>query len=147
MVGFSSRGGGRGRRGALLLLLLAIVATSFGDTPAHPGEPRALRVPAVSVIRKADLSDESSRDVGADTSPDRRTVAPRVVFVPAPPPAPAAARTQKHEHVSSGPTSPPPPAETPPPPAPAPPPRTDVAPAGGHAPLRPIVTSNPYGGS
>ncbi|HEX8793143.1 MAG TPA: serine/threonine-protein kinase [Polyangiaceae bacterium] len=134
---------GAGAAVALLVLLLIVVATSFGDTPAHPEEPRPQRVLAARVIRKADMTEESPRDVGADTS---RPSPPRVVFVPAPAPPPPT-RTQKHDHVSSGPPSPPPPAETPAPPAPTPPPRTDVAPSGGHAPLRPIVTSNPYGGS
>jgi len=132
---------GAGGAAALLVFLLAMVATSTQDTTVRPDEPRPLRARVAGVIRKADMSDESSRDVGADTS---RAVAPRVVFVPAPAPP---AHAQKHDHVTSGPPGTPPPAETPAPTAPPTPPKTDVGPAGGHAPLRPIVTSNPYGGS
>lgn len=136
---------GAGAAAALLGLLLVVVFTSFQDTPAHPDDPRPLRVPALSVVRKADMSEESSsREVGTDTSPDRRAPQPRVVYVPAPPPPPP--HVQKHDRPSAGP-APPPPNETPAPTAPPPQPRTDVPPAGGHAPLRPIVTSNPYGGS
>jgi serine/threonine-protein kinase len=133
-----------GGAAALLVLLLLVVVASMQDTTAHPEEPRPLRVRAASVIRKADMSEESSREVGADTNPDRRAVPPRVVYVPAPAPPPA--HTQKHDHASAPPASPPP-AETPASAAPPAPPRTDVAPTGGHAPLRPIVTGNPYGGS
>lgn len=131
---------GAGAAGLLFLMLLVVALASLQDTPSHPQDSRPLRVPAAVVIRKADMADESPRDVGADTRP----AAPRVVFVPAPAAPPP--RTVKHDHGASGPPVPPvvePPAATPPPP----PPRTDVAPTGGHAPLRPIVTSNPYGGS
>jgi len=132
-----------GGAAALLVLLLIVVAASMQDTTAHPDESRPLRVRAVGVIRKADMSEEASREVGADATP--RAVAPRVVYVttPAPPPAHA----QKHDHVASAAPASPPPAEAPTPTAPPAPPRTDVPPTGGHAPLRPIVTSNPYGGS
>jgi serine/threonine-protein kinase len=133
-----------GGAAALLVSMLIVVVASMKDTTAHPEEPRPLRVRAAGVIRKADMSEESSREVGADTSPDRRAIAPRVVYVPAPAPPPA--RAQKHDHASAPPASPPQ-AEASTPPAPPAPPRTDVPPTGGRAPLRPIVTSNPYGGS
>jgi len=129
---------------ALLVLLLLVVVTSTQDATVSPDEPRPLRVPVARAIRKADLSDES-RDVGADGSPDRRGIAPRVVYVPTPASPPA--HTQKHDHVGSAPPAAPPPAEASAPAAPPAPPKTDVAPTGGHVPLRPIVTSNPYGGS
>src|SRR5262249_47679977 len=129
-----------------LLLLLIVVAASTQDTTLQPDEPRPMRVQAARVIRKADLSEEASRDIGADANPDRRAIAPRVVYVPTPAP-PTPTRTQKHDHVAGGPPTSPPPAEAPTPAAPPAPPKTDVAPTGGHAPLRPIVTSNPYGGS
>ncbi len=130
---------GAGAAGVLFLLLLVVVLASFQDTAAHPQDSRAMRVPAARVIRKADLADESPRDVAADT----RAPAPRVVFVPAPAPP---QRPQKHDRAGSGPAVPAP-VEPPAPAVPPPPPRTDVAPTGGHAPLRPIVTNNPYGGS
>jgi hypothetical protein len=132
-----------GGAAALLVLLLIVVAASMQDTTAHPDEPRPMRVRAVGVIRKADMSEESSREVGADANP--RTVAPRVVYVPTPAPPPAHA--QKQDHVAKATPASPPPAEAPTPAAPPAPPRTDVPPTGGHVPLRPIVTSNPYGGS
>lgn len=134
---------GVGAAAALLVLLLVIAATSWPETTALSEPQRHVRVQAASVIRKADMSEEAPHDVGADTNADRRAPAPRVVYVPAPPPP----RAQKHEHAATVP-APQPPAETSAPSAPPPPPpRTDVAPTGGHAPLRPIVTSNPYGGS
>jgi hypothetical protein len=134
-----------GGAAAVLVLLLIVVAASMQDTTAaHPDEPRPMRVKAASVIRKADMSnEESSREVGADANP--RTVAPRVVYVPTPAQAPAHA--QKQDHVAKTAPASPPPAEAPTPTAPPAPPRTDVPPTGGHVPLRPIVTSNPYGGS
>ena len=128
---------------ALLVLLLIVVATSTQDTTVQPDGPRPLRVPAARVIRKADLSEEASREVGVDAPP--RAVAPRVVYVPAPAPPPAHA--QKQDHVAKATPASPPPAEAPTPAAPPAPPRTDVPPTGGHVPMRPIVTSNPYGGS
>jgi hypothetical protein len=138
---------GVGAAAALLVFLLVFVATSWPDTPAHPEAARPLRVRAVSVIRKADMPDEPSRDVGADTSAGRAP-APRVVILPAPPPqaAPSQLHVQRRDHVGGGPASPPS-VEAPASTSPPPPPRTDVAPTGGRAPLRPIVTSNPYGGS
>jgi hypothetical protein len=122
------------------VLLLIVVAISFQDTPAHPEQARPLRVQGVPIIRKADMADESLHEVGVDTS---RAAPPRVVFVPSAPPAHAS----KHDHAASGPPAPPTLNEAPAPTAPPPPTRTDVPPSGGHAPLRPIVTSNPYGGS
>jgi hypothetical protein len=137
---------GVGAAAALLVFLAVVVATSWPDATARPDAERPLRVRTLRVIRKADLSEESSRE-GADTSADRKAPSPRVVILPAPPPPPSPQpRAQKHDHVAGGPASPPS-VETPPPPAPPAPPKTDVPPTGGHAPLRPIVTSNPYGGS
>jgi hypothetical protein len=81
-----------------------------------------------------------ANDVSIDVSLDRRaTPAPPRYYAPAPPPA----HGGKHAGPSPGGSSPASgDASSTPPPAP---PRADVPPAGGHAPLRPIVTSNPYG--
>jgi len=78
-------------------------------------------------------------DVSIDLSLDRHA-APIVRWI-----SPPTAHTGKHS--PGAPASSSPAAEAPaPPPPPAPAPvHADVGPAGGHAPLRPIVTSNPYG--
>jgi hypothetical protein len=78
-------------------------------------------------------------DTSVDLSLDRRAPPPMVRYIAPPPPPPVHAA--KHAP-TPGPASAPP-NDAPPPPAPAP--RTDVAPTGGHAPLRPIMTNNPYG--
>jgi hypothetical protein len=79
-----------------------------------------------------------ANDVSIDVSLDRRpTPAPPRYYAPAPP-----AHGGKHAGTVSAGASPPP-TETSS--AAAPPPRVDIAPTGGHAPLRPIMTSNPYG--
>jgi serine/threonine-protein kinase len=79
-----------------------------------------------------------ANDVSIDVSLDRRaTPAPRY-YLPAPAP-----RGGKHAGTSATGSSPAPgDASTA---AATAPPRVDIAPTGGHAPLRPIMTSNPYG--
>jgi serine/threonine protein kinase len=80
-----------------------------------------------------------SGDVSIDVSLDRHASPPspaRYVVVVQPP-------RNKHAAAATSPSPSPEPA-TPTPPA-APPPRADVPPAGGHPPLRPIMTSDPYG--
>ncbi|MGD0525208.1 MAG: serine/threonine-protein kinase [Polyangiaceae bacterium] len=81
-----------------------------------------------------------ANDVSIDVSLDRRAAPPAQRYYPPPPPP---AHGGKHAGSSaSGPA----PASGDASSAPAaPPPRVDVPPSGGHAPLRPIVTSNPYG--
>jgi len=78
-------------------------------------------------------------DVSIDVSLDRRA-APAVHWIAQPGPV----RSVKHAAgaASASPPADPGPPPAPPQPAPA---RTDVGPAGGRAPLRPIMTSNPYG--
>ena len=86
-------------------------------------------------------------DVSIDVSLDRRAP-PAVRWIPSPAVAsPAPAHSGKHLGGAAGAAAASPPADSatppaPPPPAPA---HTDVGPAGGRAPLRPIMTSNPYG--
>jgi len=129
---------------ALVVLLLVLAATTMQDTTARLAVRGPLRVRIYKAVRKADLSEDSSHRPGADSNPDRRATAPRVVFDPALAPLP---HPQRHDHASSASISSAPMAEASAPSAPPPPPRTDLAPTGGHAPLRPIVTTNPYGGS
>jgi serine/threonine-protein kinase len=83
-------------------------------------------------------------DVSIDVSLDRRA-APAVRWIPSVPLAAAPAPVHSGKHAAGAASAPP--ADSAPPPAPPPPApaRTDVGPAGGHAPLRPIMTSNPYG--
>ncbi len=78
-------------------------------------------------------------DVSIDVSLDRRA-APAVHWIAQPGPV----HSVKHAAgaASASPPADPVPPPAPPQPAPA---RTDVGPAGGRAPLRPIMTSNPYG--
>ncbi|HEY8091200.1 MAG TPA: protein kinase, partial [Polyangiaceae bacterium] len=76
-------------------------------------------------------------DLSVDVSLDRRAPPPSVRYLP-PPPAHASKRG-----AAPGPSSAP--AAPEPPSVPVQPARVDVTPAGGHAPLRPITTSNPYG--
>jgi hypothetical protein len=77
-------------------------------------------------------------DTSVDISLERRPAAPTIRYLAAPP----APHASKHSSTSAPASSPPTsePASAPPGPS-----RIDVAPTGGHAPLRPITTSNPYG--
>jgi hypothetical protein len=79
-------------------------------------------------------------DVAVDVSLDRRAAPPPPVRkAPAPPPpAPPPAHSAKHPAPSASDAPSPPPSAT----VSASP---EVSPAGGHAPLRPIVTASPYG--
>jgi serine/threonine-protein kinase len=125
---------------------ISVDGTPLSGNPFHGKVPRDGLVHHVSA--SADGFDPKVEDVsfGADLSVDLsldRHAAPVVHwYVPTAP-----AHTGKHG--ATGPAASNPVAEAPPPPppaAPAPAPaRTDVGPAGGHAPLRPIMTSNPYG--
>jgi hypothetical protein len=121
---------------ALALLVLLVAAASTGEEPngARAGtvtsRVRESRTPRAVV--------DSALDGPSDTDSDRAPVAAtRWVIV-----RPAPARPGKHTPAppSSG-DPPPPPA---PQAAPAPPAPEVLAPA-GHAPLRPIITNNPYG--
>jgi serine/threonine-protein kinase len=76
-------------------------------------------------------------DTSVDLSLERRPPPPARTYVPS-------------GHAARHTAAPPPSAvATDPPPAPSasPPPKVDVTPSGGHAPLRPILTRDPYGGS
>jgi len=79
-----------------------------------------------------------SGDVSIDVSLDRHASPPAARYIVVSQPAPKAGRHP------AGATSSPPPAEPAPSPSPAPP-RADVPATGGHVPLRPIMTSDPYG--
>jgi hypothetical protein len=79
-----------------------------------------------------------ANDVSIDVSLDRRPAPAPHYYPPAPAP-----HGGKHGGASmAGGSSPPSETSTA---APSPPPHADIAPTGGHAPLRPISTSNPYG--
>jgi serine/threonine-protein kinase len=123
---------------------ITIDGASVATNPFHAHYPKDGLVH--HVLASADgydskLEDVSfSSDVAIDVSLDRRP-APQVHRLAPPPPAPPA-HPAKHAATTSA------AAEVPPPPPPAPPPpasRPEINPSGGHAPLRPIVTSNPYG--
>jgi len=78
-----------------------------------------------------------ANDVSIDVSLDRRpSPAPPRYYAPAP-----AARGGKHGGSGAGSS----PSPSDPPTTPSAPARVDIAPTGGRAPLRPIMTSNPYG--
>jgi eukaryotic-like serine/threonine-protein kinase len=79
-------------------------------------------------------------DVAVDVSLDRHVVPPpRKVAPPPPPPAPLPFHPAVKRAAPQPSDSPPPPPSATAPAAP------EVSPAGGHAPLRPIVTASPYG--
>jgi serine/threonine-protein kinase len=81
-------------------------------------------------------------DTSVDLSLDRRAPPPTVRYLAPPPPAPPA-HGAKHPTAAAQAT--PAPATNDAPSAAPPAPRLDIAPSGGHAPLRPIMTNNPYG--
>jgi serine/threonine-protein kinase len=120
------------------------------DGQALAGDPAHLRVPRDGsphrITATADGYETKTEDVtlssdtSIDISLDRRTTPARGVFAPRwmPPPAasaraPKAAAEPAHAGADAPPVTPPPPAHN------------DAVPAAGKAPLRAIVTSNPYG--
>ncbi len=117
---------------------------ALGSSPFHGRFPRdglAHHVGATAEGYDAKLEDVTfAGDLSIDVSLDRHAP-PAVHWIAVPAPA------HSGKHATGSAAAAPPAADPVPPPSPSPPApaRTDVGPAGGRAPLRPIMTSNPYG--
>jgi serine/threonine protein kinase len=87
----------------------------------------------------SDVAIDLGLDRHAPPAPTHKAAAPPPPPPPSPPP-----RVSSKRGSTSGPAAGPP-SDAPAPQAPGPSAHTEVNPAGGHAPLRPIATTNPYG--
>lgn len=117
------------------LVLLAVVATWAGGEPRDAGATSRGRVLDVPAARTAH---DSFLDVSSEGNDADRNAAAAARWIAAHP----VARSLKHASTGA-PSAPESPAPTAPSPQPVPAPES--APPVGHAPLRPIITSNPYG--
>jgi len=119
--------------GTLVLLVLVLAAALGGDDAASASvatHARAAAAPDALVVSDFLLEAQVETDADRNAAMAARWAATRPL-------------THPGKHPSTSPTTAEPPASPVPPAPPAPP--AEVGPSGGHAPLRPIITSNPYG--
>ena len=125
-----------GLAGALVLLVVVLVAAlGGGEAPALVSEPAPSRGVAAPIpLELSDLPvamEIPELDIDRHATPSARWIAPR-----------SAVHGSTHASTAASSAAE---LQSAPPAASTPPPRAEIGPGGGHAPLRPIITSNPYG--